>query len=242
MPYKTWLPSLAPASLHGTKWMTFLGAIADEMDALTARLKDSVKTKWPGFGALDAMLALGGDRGMPRGSPYSGGISTETLEEYSYRLRLAWTAWAKAGSAHGLLLALHAAGYTKAKVAIFHGRLYSLGTGQSLVIEELPAGSWLTDAGLGWWSACEVLFFAGNLPTTPKAPSDWSTPPAPDSEEIRALWKLLDQWLPAYCRCTAIKVLQTGPYFGWPTDQVFTVSGSVVGETSVVTTYSPPAS
>ena len=105
--YREWLSRTAPTWLrdpNGEAWLEEHGREADNAMAAT---RDSVKARGPGFAGANgdalALLVTGSERQLPRGP-------ADTDSVYGERLRRAWSAWERAGTPLGLLLALEVLG------------------------------------------------------------------------------------------------------------------------------------
>jgi len=234
MPFSDYLPQKAPPWMRTATWAQWWTAIGTSLDAVATRAKYAVKARFAGVAPDDAVKAIAGERGMPPGSPYSGGLSVESTTSLRERIAAAWDRWAYAGNALGLLNALWDLGYQGAKVAIVRGKLYSLDGDRNFVVEALPSiglGSWLVDSDRSFWSKFDVVFWFGSgFPDVPEAPSDWSGGlPAEDSDEVKALKATIRRWKPAMGHARIV-IVTAGRCFGYPTGLTFgTLAGNGYG-------------
>jgi hypothetical protein len=101
---------------NGRADATAQGTVVDQQVAL---VKAATKARMPGQGPLDALDHIGGDRQLERG-PF------EYETEFRTRLRTAWDAWARAGTALEMLVELYWGGFPGAAVVNQSGLAYQL--------------------------------------------------------------------------------------------------------------------
>jgi hypothetical protein len=218
MPFRDFLSGVVPTSLQRTVWAQYLTSLGDSLDALRDRTKAAVQARFPTKAPSDGLDGIGGDREINRGSPYnSNQTSNESDSSYLGRLLAAWSSWATAGSANGLLQALYDAGYRTCLILTPLGKQYSLDGSRNLVITALPSGSWFTG---GLWNWFDLFFPVGQLPTFPTSPTAWSPfTPASNSDVIKSLFRLIRKWIPGWAKCNSIIAVTTGGTWGYPFPQ-----------------------
>ncbi|HUB09472.1 MAG TPA: hypothetical protein VMB50_20880 [Myxococcales bacterium] len=194
--YQVHQPAIAPRFLSGAYGAAWLAAHGQQKDFLVDRAKQAIKARLPGLGPLDALAAIGLERGIAQGP-------TESSSSYATRLRQAWQAWATAGSAWGILLQLAAMGYASAYVVYPNGRQY--GPSSGVTVTNPPAllkgpvwamssedgqADGLNDHIARMWNRSLLLFSP--------APASWSgSPPSPGSgwsDELNTLRAVLTSW------------------------------------------------
>jgi hypothetical protein len=139
-----WTRALAGAdALHAGK--------GDTKDSLVERIKDAVIARFPLRAPTDALQWIGAERGISRGA-------AETDASYALRLQHAWDVWPYAGTAFGVLSALHYAGYD---AVLMQARkyAYSLDSSLNLVITPYPTATpyWTFDGSTTDWARFMVL-------------------------------------------------------------------------------------
>jgi hypothetical protein len=232
--YAQFQPSILPAWLQnqaGLDWAGVLGTLKDAASN-AARAAAVVGMPYAG-GPSDALVAIGFERQLQRGI-------SESDAAYAERLRLAWDAWKRAGSALGILLQLEVL-YPGIPIVLIQqaNRAYSLNPDTSLdpfdrlVVTPMPAG-WPFDfnGGLapqfGHWNRFGMLF-PGPLPPTW---TDIQSPPtgatAPTKNEVNNIISVGNKWRPAKALWMWIKVLKPGSLmWGWPIGQKWGDAGLV---------------
>lgn len=246
-------PAGIPLTQHIDPQSGALVAGAPDPDfGVTARAKYAVKARFPDnpLGATatpdDALDGIGGDRQLERG--------TSSSSQFGTRLRKAWTTWAFAGTAYGVLQQLWFLGYQNVHIYIVNGAAFTLqsATGDPAAdlvrydVHTTPRtmpGSWWPSPGLTsavsparrWWTRYALIFDAP-LPTPATgAPSDWtSAVPAARSDELNAIRRIINRWQPAYAICDRIVILTSGQVIGWPLSLRIGATGLKFGGNTVV--------
>jgi len=237
-------PSILPAWLQnqaGLDWAGVLGNLKD-MVSNAARGAAVVGMPYAG-GPSDALVAIGFERQLQRGI-------SESDAAYAERLRLAWDAWKRAGSALGILLQLEVL-YPGIPIVIVQQahRAYYLNPNTSLdpfdrlVVVPLTNG-WRFDAngGLplseGFWSRFGVIFPGPLPPTWTSIVSPPTTVSDPDVNEVNGIINVINKWKPAKATAKWIKVIPSGALmWGWPPSQLWGGGGLVWGGSASVVTW-----
>jgi hypothetical protein len=143
--YESWFasPDLGPGWMKDPVGRAYWGSVGKLFDAQVSRMKTGVRARFPtdaaAMGMADALEQSGRDRMLPRGGS-TPGANDEALAAWAARQEAAWTTWAKAGSAQGLLLELKAQGFPMGAtgVSIFNhlGRRYYLDDAGEVVVTE----------------------------------------------------------------------------------------------------------
>ena len=107
-----WLVAGPNGQAESLAWPAYL-------DALLGQLLAARYASFPGRAPVDALAHIGGDRGIEQGP-------TETNASFVIRLKDAWAAWSRAGTAVELLAELYYGGFPGAVIAQQNGLLYNL--------------------------------------------------------------------------------------------------------------------
>lgn len=245
MPYETWLPKQAPPWLQGPGGAAVLSTIGKMFDRGRLRAHQSTISRFPdraaaadddnppGLEATDAVNEIGEDRLIERVSALDGS-SSETDVEYAERLREAWDTWEKAGTFHGLFLALKRAGFpmgsgtppsiTRTMIVQYNGRFAQMDDDDEMTYGELddcenrqnlihmpipdPRPGWFFDAIDRVWSTFGIVFpMEVDLLTN-------DTGNVPKAK----LNALVRKWKPAKARYAGAWIMNetTNPVYGWP--------------------------
>lgn len=216
---------LAPPWLRvgaGLGWTRALGSAKDEAEL---RAKDAVKARFPLLAPTDALGKLSSERGLFQGA-------TESTAAFRTRLQQAFSVWAWAGTATGLLRALYYAGYPNTALITAQGYAHQLDGSQNVVTTSVGGPYTL---GTGFWNGFSVLFFQG-------WPSSWSgVPPGNASDEVNFLRALVNQWRPGHGLLESMQVIAAPnlPVWGWPTSQLWGSGGLVWGNATATVTWTP---
>ena len=119
MSYQGFLETLPIPWLNRPQGKAFLAAHGVVLDDLVDRVKQAVKVRFPGLAPSDALGPLANERLLDRGP-------SETNESFATRLQKAWNVWPFVGTATGLLIALHFAGFTDAVLVQQNGLAYKI--------------------------------------------------------------------------------------------------------------------
>jgi hypothetical protein len=198
--FKDFMIELAPPWLRGVKGEAWARANGDVKDSLLDRMKQAVKARFGLIAPSDALNLLGAERQLPKGP-------TETVDTYRTRVVGAWTAWPKAGTAHGVLCALRDAGYPGTQIVIAKAKKYELDGNGDLVITDLGAGILPTH-----WSSFFFYFPAASFPV------GWGgVPPVEGSDEALFIISQVKKWKSAHARFDRVVLDMGGPVWGLST-------------------------
>lgn len=208
--------ALNPPWLKQPYGHAFVRAFADVKDDQVARAKDATKIRFPTHATRDALDALGHERGLARGT-------ADTNASHAERLRNAWAIWATAGTALGILRALHFLGYPNAILVSGRGVVHTLDANLELVIGSTN-GSVAWTMGTAAWSRFVVIF------PTPHV-QRWTDIgiPAQDSGEGQLIIETIIRWKPAFAMLERIIIQRTGPLWGFPFTVTWGGGGRVWG-------------
>lgn len=212
--WKQYQLSLAPRWLRNPNGETWLSAHGDQKDDFEVMLRDAVMARFISICAPDVLERIGGERQLPKGL-------IETTDEYRARLLSAFDIWKFAGTALGLLRALHYAGYVAGSVYVLiaQGQTYTLDTNLNLVTTVKSGGYAFSPA---FWNVFQVIFVA-------PFPASWSgTPPGNTSDEVKSIRAIINLWRSAQAILAQMVVL-TGPVWGFPLTQVWGQASLVWG-------------
>ena len=140
--YETWFksPGLGPNWMHDAVGDAYWGSVGKMFDDQVSRMKTAVKARFPDFaaagGMADALELQGKDRLLPRGGS-TPGANDEALATWATRLKAAFSTWALAGSAKGLLTELKIQGFPGSggtSICNHVGRRYYLDGSGDLVV------------------------------------------------------------------------------------------------------------
>lgn len=135
--WQKYLQSLATTELQQPVGSAILMALGSIFDALSDRVRLSIKAKFPGsgFSAPDALSAIGTERGILENPG-------ESDSSYTSRLQNAFNIWQFAGTAEGVLRALYDAGYPNVGILQQNGNYYTINVdgnnNTSLIITTAP--------------------------------------------------------------------------------------------------------
>jgi hypothetical protein len=86
LPFKDYLPAIAPPWLARGNGELFFQQVGTVFDSVRDRAVDATRARFPGFGAGASLDEIGRDRQLPRGD-------AEADEDYAARLLDAWAIW-----------------------------------------------------------------------------------------------------------------------------------------------------
>lgn len=246
--YETWFqsPKLGPGWMHDPVGQAYWGSVGKVLDLQVARLKSGVRSRFPedaaALGMTDALEEIGRDRMLPRGGA-TPGANDEALATWAARLKDAWTAWEKAGSAKGLLEELAVQGFPTGElgtVLVNHvGRGYYLDGNGDLVIftafDELgnrvnklgvvptPSLKGFTLDARDQFSAHFAILFLQDVPTLTNDAGNVAK--AILNQTVRR-WR---QSGAHYAGAAVVPQENDAEIFGWPQGKLFGDAGRVFG-------------
>lgn len=185
---------LAPPWLQRGAGGAWLRALGDAKDEVEARFKEAVKTRLPGVCPVDALERIGGERGIDR-------APLETDASYRQRVLNAWDAWQWGGTAKGVLLAIHDAGYNQGVIQLLvgSGRHHFVTPSRTYVwfgyANEVPG---VMPSGRHMWSSFRIVFM--NHETLGGSPFFPQGIPSSSSDEVSNLRRLVMKWKPPHAR------------------------------------------
>lgn len=216
MPYFEQMPQAAVNWLQGPNGAKFLRTLGLSIDQMVELWRTAVRHRFPWFASMDALEAVGSERGIIRGP-------VET--EISYRARVfdAWVSWELAGSPKDLLLHLKLLGYPNTAIVQQNGLSYTIDGSNDLITVALGANPlrggipwWTFDGDEALWNRFAVLFY-------PPFPVGWTNiqnPPtgatAPTLQEVDFIRKIVNARKPAKALLVTFAVLLDGRCIGWP--------------------------
>jgi hypothetical protein len=234
MPWRERLVQIVPPPLQGEVGSKFLAEVGQQWDTIAARAADAVAIGRFTDQPADALELSGQDRQLPR---YAG----ESDADYAERLRLAWDAWALAGSPVSVLRELKRAGFLT-------------GTTGAIIVTYAGKAYWLDgdDLQSGTLAACRNrLDKSGAL----SSPNGWTFEPVNDTcwsifgviypqsytitpERRGEFNSIIKLWSPVWALYAGCWILQTGRMFGIPVTQTF--GGPSVTFGASVVDFVPP--
>ena len=244
--FEQYQPSILPAWLQNQAGLDYAGTLGQLKDEISNAARTAAVCGMPEVAPVSALAAIGFERQLPRGI-------SETDQQYAARLRQAFTAWKRAGSALGILLQLELLYPTIPIVIVQQAhRAYSLNPDTSLdpfdrlIVTSLPSGFRFDDNGglpleEGFWSRFGVIF-PGPLPPT------WSSivsPPtsisSPSLDEVNNIINITLKWKPAKATLMWVKAITPGGLmWGYPPTTIWG-SGTISwgGSGGTVITWNP---
>ncbi len=242
--FQSYQPSILPAWLQNQAGLDYAAVLGALKDQIGNAVRTAAVCGMPEVAPVDALNAIGFERQIIRGV-------SETDQQYASRLRQAFTAWKRAGSATGMLLQLEAL-YPGIPIVIVQqaAQAYylnpdtSIANDERLVTVTLADGGWRFDdnGGLppsqGHWNRFAILF-PGPLPPTWV---DVQSPPTamtdPDINEVNNILAIGGKWRPAKALFQYVQVTVGGAgyVYDWPDTFKYNASGFTYngGATSVV--------
>lgn len=250
--YEAWFssPSFGPNWMHDPVGQAYWGSVGKVFDQQVSRMKTGIRARFPddaaAMGMADALELQGQDRMLPRGGS-TPGAADESLASWATRLKAAWTTWALAGSAKGLLLELAAQGFptgaTGTSVCNHLGRRYYLDddgnlvtttpampcvnrTDKTGVIPETPLQGFTFDARPQFYSHFCVLFLED---VTSLTNEDGNTAKAILNQTVRR-WR---QGGAHYAGAAVAPTATSAKAWGWPNDLKWGQDGLTWGTNGV---------
>jgi len=114
--YETWFqsPGFGPNWMHDPVGNAYWGAVGAMFDDQVSRMKNGLRSRYPGdaaaMGMVDALELIGRDRMLPRGGT-TPGAGNESLASWASRQMDAWSSWLAAGTPKGILTELAVQGF-----------------------------------------------------------------------------------------------------------------------------------
>lgn len=228
MSYRRFQAQLMPTALQDAYGQSYARALGIVKDYLLQQGRASVQQRFPDYAYPDALGAIGDERSIDQGNDAQL-VTPETNAAYAGRLRDAWNAWLKGGTAWGLLTALAAQGYTGAIIRQQNGLQFTLSGGNVVItqLSPLTLQTRVSKWGQGFWGQG---VWGGSTPWNifllyfPSVPSSWTNiknPPtaasSPSLSEVQKLRRIINLWKPAWAFCAGIGVVTSGggpPFWG----------------------------
>lgn len=183
---------LLPPWLKDDDSLALARGFGDVKDAITRRLQDAILNRFPTYASPEGLALIGAERQIPRGP-------TDTDAVYAARLVAAWQLWPFAGTATGLLRALHYAGYPNTYVVTRRGWRQHLDA--DLNLATVRGAPYTLSLPAAIWNAYALYV----LPPYPNV-----AVPAQSSDEGKAFLQIADQWETAHALLKEVVWLVSG--------------------------------